>query len=205
MSTEGAQVQSQAAEDQASLFGNLEVTVSRRMQPNDFCDLNFEVKNNTQFNFTDLAVDFILRDGPGNIIEKSLFRDRVTPNGNMVADRMLSECSAFASIEFVGLSHTSQIDSEYVKSDLLNLPILSASKIDGVTVKSSAGSLSNNDNGNNAVANEVSTSNSVIDIESCLQNCGDPNSPRSCVSLSMEVEQNCRVAIQACQLKCISQ
>ena len=128
-----------------SSIGNLEVTVSRRMQANDYCDLIFEVKNNTALNFTDLAIDFIERDSQGNIIDKSLFRDRASPNGNMVASRMRSKCSQTASIELTGISNTSKINSEYInaKKDeaIINLKILTASKVAGISIKSNGGSI----------------------------------------------------------------
>ena len=127
--------------------GNFQVTVYRTMQANDYCNLNFEVKNNTSFNFTDLGIDFIEWDGAGYIIEKSVFRDRAVPNGAMVTSRMRRNCSATASIEISGVSNTTQIDSEYItgykQKEVLGLPIYSGSNIPDVAIKSSGGPIPN--------------------------------------------------------------
>lgn len=139
----------QTAAPVPAVNGYLEIVFAKMdMQPNDFCDLYWEVKNSTKINFTDFAVDMIYRDAAGNIVDKGLFRDKVTPNGTTVAKIMQSHCSEIKSIEYVGVNNTTKVDGNYpskiskeYEKSILSLPIKSTSKIEGVTVKSSGGAI----------------------------------------------------------------
>ena len=188
---------------------HIEIVLTKKENSPQLCHMYYEIKNKTQINFSSMQIEMVNRDSTDNIVNKDSFRIRVTPNGSAVADHIAQECSSISKIEIIGFGWLTEVNGESPKGSLKNeineLPIQSESRVATVTIKSNGGEISHqaNDNGNNAVANEVPPNNSVINTESCMRNCGDPNT--SCVSLSMSAEQDCRLAIQACQLKCMPQ
>ncbi len=128
--------------------GNLEVTVT--MKGNDpYCYIYLETKNNTKYNFNDLALEYATRDKAENIIATESVSGRVTPNGTGILKGMpASHCSDIGSIEITGFYWTASVDSENIRKreDVSSLPIYSQSKIPNVTVKSGAGPIKNNEN-----------------------------------------------------------
>ena len=91
------------------------------------CTYYWEIKNNTSVNFTDFAYDFILKDGSGNIVDKTLFRTRLAPNSSVVADRLL-ECGGAKQIQYVGINNTTKVNGDYLsglpdKNQILSIPV----------------------------------------------------------------------------------
>ena len=145
--------------------GHIDVTLSsiQMSGSGDYCDMYIEVKNATKFNFTALGIEYILRDGSGNILKKMVFRDLAAPNKDVVMRSTGEHCSQISSIEFPSLQMASEIDGEFVSNDnlLSSIPIKSASKVSGVSVKSSGGSL-----------DKISKANTGNDLVDQLSYCG---------------------------------
>jgi hypothetical protein len=90
------------------------------------CNFLWEIKNNTSINFSDFAYEFVLRDGSGNILEKELFRTRLTPNSSAVAERLF-KCDA-RQIQYTGFSSTTRVNGEYLdslknKNQIYSIPV----------------------------------------------------------------------------------
>jgi hypothetical protein len=172
-----------------------------------FCTNYFDIKNNSNFNITTAHLYVVLRGSDGIILKKELLGINQSKPMSNVVSHIIShmDCSAISSIEVESFSLL-EIDGDSVmRSDMPEI-IFRTNSLVGIALKSSGGEIPNQQidtSNNSSTENEVTPNNSVINTESCMQQCGNPNT--SCVSLSMSAEQDCRLAIQACQLKCIQQ
>ena len=199
------QAQRKAEKDvqQKSNEEHIEILLSK-IDRGQICTMYFDIKNKTKINFTNMAFDTVTRDSSNNIVNKDMFQVKATPNCSVVASHMENNCSSVSKVEIVGFAWITQIDGDILSDDLKkrinDMPIQSASSVDGLTVTSNGGKILGQNN-NNSSENKSQDKSSIASADACMRNCGDEDT--SCISLSMAAEQDCKLKIQACQLKCL--
>ncbi len=127
--------------------GDFEITLENKKNGSgDFCYLVYQVKNNTDINFTSIQFEIIYRDKKSIILGKSLLWNGVRPRDTKVIEKAVDQCSEHTSVEIVSPAANYQIDGDTItnKEKLKNLDslrIVSGSRIPEITMKSKGGEI----------------------------------------------------------------
>lgn len=130
-----------------AITSSLDLTLAKvKRDGTTYCHMYWEVANRTNYNFSSLYLNTVLRDASGNIVSKDTMHvAHLVPNGNGAIENIVRECNAVTSIEVVGIDSLSQVDGNFVSRQMeyaLNqIPIRSGSKVGGFSIKSSGEAL----------------------------------------------------------------
>lgn len=132
----------------------IEIMLSERdynvQETKGYCWFKFAITNNTNINFTLLWLNLTFRDRSGNILHKGGFAAKVAPNATETWKTPFEHCERIASVE-TEIAPSTMVNDQYLRDNadeglekrVYSLPILAASKVADIAMKSLVGTVAN--------------------------------------------------------------